>query len=526
MMRILFALIFWPMLQYAIGQEEIMLYQGKPKGSEAWNWSEKTSTSNAFNTKVVYNVVEPSITAYLPPYYLATGTAIIVAPGGAFHTLSIDNEGVEVARWLNSKGIAAFVLKYRLVHSMTDDPVAELLQKMSDFDKLDDENAAIIPLAMQDGLTAVGYLREHAREFDINPGKIGFMGFSAGATLTMSVVYNAADEQRPDFVIPVYAYEPAILGTQVPETETPIFLAVAGDDQLGMTLHSVNIYRKWFEAGQPAELHIYEKGGHGFGMRKQNLPTDSWYERLGEWLQLQGYLKRLYPSKYEKLYGEEAVARSAVEKWERLKKDYAELDRYADLNLLVEKVKKTSPRVVFLGNSITEGWVRTDSSFFIRNNFIGRGISGQTSSQLLLRFRQDVVDLSPEAVVIHIGTNDIAENTGIYNPEFTMDNIESMVEIAQTNHIKVILAAVVPSTKFEWNRAVGDRSDMIIDLNRRIERYARSRDIPFVDYHSALKNEENGMDPEVAPDGVHPNAAGYTLMESLILPVVQKCLSD
>lgn len=525
-MRRLLWIVLITTVKSLTAQEVIPLYQGIPHGSEDWTWTEQISTDNAFNTRVVYNVVQPTLTAYLPPYYLATGTAVVVAPGGAFHILSIDSEGTDVARWLNSKGIAAFVLKYRLAHSLTDEPVTELMGKMSDFEKLDQINEQIIPLALEDGLTAIEYLREHATTYELDPAKIGFMGFSAGATLTMSVAYNATEDNRPDFVVPVYPYEPAIIGGQVPTRKTPIFLAVAGDDDLGMTLHSVNIYKKWFEAGQPAELHIFERGGHGFGMRKQDLPTDTWYERLGEWLQLQGYLKKLYPSKYEKLYGEAAVARSAFEKWESLKKDYPELARYRQMNQKMTLPAKGEHRVVFLGNSITEGWVRTDSSFFSRHHFVGRGISGQTSSQLLLRFRQDVVDLAPEAVVIHIGTNDIAENTGTYDPEFTMDNIQSMAEIARANGIKVILGAVVPSTKFEWNRALGDRSDLIVDLNRRIKAYADGARIPFVDYHSAMKNDQNGMDPQIAPDGVHPSLEGYQLMENLVMPVIQAMLRE
>ncbi|MDX2067511.1 MAG: alpha/beta hydrolase [Haliscomenobacter sp.] len=271
-------------------QKVIQLYQGKPKGSENWTWSEQTSSKNMFNSEVVYNVVQPSITAYLPSPQNANGTAIIVAPGGAFHTLSINSEGVDVAKWLNSKGIAAFVLKYRVARSFTDDPVRELMGKMGDFKKLDEENAPIIPLATADGQAAVKYVREHAKEMNINPERIGFMGFSAGGTLTMSVVYTATDETRPNFVAPIYAYENAILGSEVPKAKTPIFVAVAADDQLGFMPHSINIFKKWFDAKQPAELHIYEKGGHGFGMRKQGIPTDTWYERFGDWLKLQGLL--------------------------------------------------------------------------------------------------------------------------------------------------------------------------------------------------------------------------------------------
>ncbi|WP_080055014.1 alpha/beta hydrolase [Spirosoma aerolatum] len=268
-------------------QQVFKLYEGRPKGSESWTWNEGTST----NKEVVYNVSEATLTAYLPPKEAANGTAVIVAPGGAFHILSINNEGVDVAKWLNSKGIAAFVLKYRVVHSLTDDPVKELMPKMQDFKKLDEENAPVIPLAMADGLTAVNYVRDHAKGLNIDPQKIGFMGFSAGGTLTMSVVYNATDKNRPNFVAPIYAYEPAVIGSTIPTAKTPIFIVVAGDDQLNMMPMSISIYKKWFDAGQPAELHIYEKGGHGFGMRKQNLPVDTWYERFGDWLSFQGFMK-------------------------------------------------------------------------------------------------------------------------------------------------------------------------------------------------------------------------------------------
>ncbi len=270
-------------------QKVISLYEGKAKGSENWTWEEAISEKNIFNTKVVYNVSSPTITAYLPEK--PNGTSVIVAPGGAFHTLSIDNEGTDVAKWLNSKGVTAFVLKYRVARSFTDDPVKELMGKMGNFKALDEENAPVIPLATQDGLTAVKYVRDHVKEFNLDPKKIGFMGFSAGGTLTISVIYSADDNNRPNFVAPIYAYENAIIGTNMPKEKTPIFIAVASDDQLGFMPHSINIYRKWFDAKQPAELHIYEKGGHGFGMRKTGISTDGWIDNFGNWLKMQGYLQ-------------------------------------------------------------------------------------------------------------------------------------------------------------------------------------------------------------------------------------------
>lgn len=271
-------------LSATFAQRVIRLYEGKAPGSEAWNWSEKESIQNGFNTRLVYNVVDPTLTAYLPDPEVANGTAVIIAPGGAFHVLSIDSEGIAVARWLAERGVASFVLKYRLVKSETDDPVKELQATMSDFKKLDAINAPVVPLAMNDGLQAVRYVREHAKEFKIDPARVGFMGFSAGATVTLSVIYNADDTSRPNFVAPIYVYNGAVIGSAVPSVKTPIFVAAASNDGLDLASHSVAVYSRWLEAKQPAELHMYQKGGHGFGMRKNNIPADSWIDRFGEWL--------------------------------------------------------------------------------------------------------------------------------------------------------------------------------------------------------------------------------------------------
>ncbi len=278
----------------AQAQRVILLYQGKAPGSETWTWSEAESTKNRFNTRVVYNVTSPTLTAYLPDPAVATGTAVVVAPGGAFHTLSIDSEGIDVAKWLAAKGVAAFVLKYRVVRSLTDDPVAELTSKMADFKKLDEENAPVVPLAIADGKRAIEYVRSHAGEFGLRSDRIGLMGFSAGGTVTMGVGFDYAPANRPDFLAPIYPYlgTGALAKQTVPADAPPLFVCAATDDQLKLAPHSTKLYNDWIEAGKSAELHMYLKGGHGFGMRKQNLPTDSWIERFGEWLALNGYLKR------------------------------------------------------------------------------------------------------------------------------------------------------------------------------------------------------------------------------------------
>lgn len=273
-------------------QKVISLYPGKAPGSETWNWQEKESSNNQFNTHVVYNVVNPTLTAYLPDPALANGTAVVVCPGGAFHILSIESEGSDVAKWLNAKGVAAFVLKYRLVHSQTDDPVKELMPKMNDKKTLDQENDSVVTMAITDGKKAIEYVRSHAGVYGINPARIGLMGFSAGGTVTMGVGFTYTSANRPDFLAPVYPYTGALKQTAVPNDAPPIFICAATDDQLGFASQSSNLYNNWIAAGKPAELHMYAKGGHGFGMRKQGLPVDTWIDRFGDWLQFQGLLKK------------------------------------------------------------------------------------------------------------------------------------------------------------------------------------------------------------------------------------------
>jgi acetyl esterase/lipase len=272
-------------------QKVIRLYEGKAPGSEKWTWSEKESAQNAFNTRVVYNVSEPTLTAYLPDPAKATGTAVVIAPGGGFRILSIDSEGIDVAKWLADKGVACFVLKYRVAKSETDDPVKELTAVMADRKKMDESNAIVIPMGIADGKKAMEYVRSHAKEYSVQPNKIGFMGFSAGGTVTMGVGYGYSPENRPDFLAPVYPYMTPFAGKTVPADAPPLFVVAASDDQLGLAPHSVQLYSDWLAAKKSAELHMYVKGGHGFGMRKQKLPTDTWIERFGDWLKMQGYLK-------------------------------------------------------------------------------------------------------------------------------------------------------------------------------------------------------------------------------------------
>lgn len=205
------------------------------------------------------------------------------------------------------------------------------------------------------------------------------------------------------------------------------------------------------------------------------------------------------------------------------KRDWPNLGRYAQENAELQSTATVKGRVIFMGNSITEGWVNEDADFFISNGFVGRGISGQTSYQFLLRFREDVLKLSPEMVVINAGTNDVAENTGIYNEEYTMGNIISMVELARANGIKVILTSVLPAAAFGWNPAIKDASQKIESLNKRILVYATEERIPYVDYYGAMVYGANkALNPAYTKDGVHPTIEGYKIMEALILKTIDE----
>lgn len=271
-------------------QQVIKLYNGKAPGSENWNWSEKEMFSPVFNTQVVYNVAVPTLTAYLPDKSIATGTAVVIAPGGAFQLLSINSEGIEVAQWLNKKGIAAFVLKYRLAEIKSSDPVTEMMANMSNQKKMEEIVTQIVPLCILDGLAAVKYVRANASSYGVDQNKIGIMGFSAGGTVTLGVTYKYEKDSRPNFSAPIYPFvSPDLATAKISSDAPPLFICATSNDGLGLATHSTNLYNKWLADGKSVELHMYSKGDHGFGMRKQNLPSDTWIDRFYDWLKLQGF---------------------------------------------------------------------------------------------------------------------------------------------------------------------------------------------------------------------------------------------
>ena len=271
--------------------EEILLYQGKAPGSENWDWKQKEEYSDLFKTEVVYNVAGPSVLVFRPEKTKNTGTAVLIAPGGGFLSLSINREGTDLAKRLSSEGITAFVLKYRLL-KCDQDPAKTMIEKLKDREAFEKETEPIVRMDQDDAVQAIRYIRSHAREYGINKDKVGAIGFSAGGTVVLSTLLgNENVNDCPDFAAALYTgSHNGILDRPVPGKKVPLFICGASDDQLKLTPKSILLYTKWYEAGYPVELHIYSTGGHGFGMGKQNLPVDTWIDRYEDWLKQNGFL--------------------------------------------------------------------------------------------------------------------------------------------------------------------------------------------------------------------------------------------
>ena len=205
--------------------------------------------------------------------------------------------------------------------------------------------------------------------------------------------------------------------------------------------------------------------------------------------------------------------------------DWANTSRFKDVNAKLPTPSSGENRVVFMGNSITEGWINTDPDFFAGKAYVNRGISGQTTPQMLVRFRPDVINLKPAVVVILAGTNDIAGNTGPSTLEMILDNLVSMAELAKANNIKVVLSSVLPAFDYPWKPGL-EPAPKIVKLNEMIKTYAEKNNIVYLDYFSSTVDERNGLKKELSGDGVHPNMAGYKIMEPLAEAAIKKALSQ
>ncbi|MGY5849782.1 SGNH/GDSL hydrolase family protein [Salegentibacter sp. F14] len=205
-----------------------------------------------------------------------------------------------------------------------------------------------------------------------------------------------------------------------------------------------------------------------------------------------------------------------------MEQDWSNLQKYQEENQKIINSDK-KPLAVFMGNSITEGWVNTNSEFFTKNNIIGRGIGGQTTPQMLIRFTPDVIDLEPKVVVILAGTNDIAGNTGASTVKMITDNIKAMAQLAKANGIKVVISSILPVYQYPWKPEIKP-VEKITAVNNWLKDYARTNDHIYLDYFPALANKKRGMKAEYAEDGVHPTKKAYSVMEPLVLEAIEKAL--
>ncbi|MGQ0603597.1 MAG: alpha/beta hydrolase [Anaerolineales bacterium] len=275
---------------------------GIPPGSENWTWHEQTMQvpHSSIPTRMVRNVVIPTVTMFKPAVGSANGTAIVVAPGGAFHFLMMDHEGYAVAHWLTKFGVTAFVLKYRVQHTPGNDAdmpafLEQLAENLPHPDKTEVNPPMSYPPAEQarfwgeeDGRQAIRFLRQHAAELSIDPNRIGIMGFSAGGGIAINAVLEHDSLSRPDFAAGIYPGYRSV--TPAPEDAPPLFIAIADDDKAVAPISSARLYEAWHTAGQSVELHIFANGGHGFGMLRQNLQSDPWIDLFKNWMDSQGYI--------------------------------------------------------------------------------------------------------------------------------------------------------------------------------------------------------------------------------------------
>jgi acetyl esterase/lipase len=275
---------------------ELRLWPGKAPGSEQWSVPESTTVS-ASGDRIVANVSEPTLAVFLPEPAIANGTAVVIAPGGALRILGMDNEGTRVARWLNTKGIAAFVLKYRTLQQAPGARIApapgmgaaagaprqELVIRNANANPAPDDAALteVQHMAIADAQAALRLVRSHAAAWQIDPARVGIVGFSAGGGVGVGTALAPRSDASPDFLASLYG--PSLMDVNVPDHAPPLFIAV-GATHFNVTSGCLALFAAWKAAGKPAEIHVYDQVSAGFGMAPRGLPVDGWKDRLHEWL--------------------------------------------------------------------------------------------------------------------------------------------------------------------------------------------------------------------------------------------------
>jgi acetyl esterase/lipase len=265
----------------------VRIWPGQPPGTENWAGPEQSADAqlpNIGKVHVITNVTVPTLNVFRPSAGRANGTAMVVIPGGAFRALPWDLDGLETARWLTQRGITAFVLKYRVRPPGANAPAD---RSFEDFVR---RTAPARDVAVADAQQAMRYVRSHAGPLGIAADRVGMIGFSAGAMVTAVVADSSDASVRPNFAASLYG---ALLKSSGPSADAaPLFIVAAQDDPEAPSTGSADMFVRWTSAKRPAELHVYERGGHGFAFRPHHLPADSWTDAFEVWLASRGYASR------------------------------------------------------------------------------------------------------------------------------------------------------------------------------------------------------------------------------------------
>lgn len=271
-----------------LAQEIIQIPYVEAPENFKWNKPERTEFWEEYNVTVLANVSVPRLLFYKPNTDKANGSAVIICPGGGLHGLNVEGEGYAIAEWLAKNGIAAFVLIYRLIPTR-EDALKEFREKEAKGTR-QKEAGSFIPLAIADGVSAIDYLRDNSSSLAIEKGRIGIIGFSSGGAVAMGSVFQASATAKPNFVAPIYSSLEPFKDLGIPDDAPPLFVCAASDDSFERVQASMDIYHRWLTGGYSAEIHLYTKGGHGFGYQKNQTPLNTWFDTFGDWLTAIGWL--------------------------------------------------------------------------------------------------------------------------------------------------------------------------------------------------------------------------------------------
>jgi len=458
--------------------------------------------------------VVDSLDIYYPDDVRKPVPVVLSIPGGSYKYVSYGNEGLDVAKYFCQRGIAVAVFKYRLPNGH--------------------EN---VPLA--DACHAIEMLRDSAAAWNIQGNKIGVMGFSAGGHLAASLCTKyTSPKARPDYgilIYPVISSDTTIwhrgsfrylLGEnataeqyaawsidQCVTPQTPPCLIVACEDDKSVPVeNSIRMYQALRDQKVPAQLLIMPTGGHGWGWRKpierRDLIDDAVLQFI--WTNVGDKKKQTLTE----------IHKNEVRQ-EKAQKDWAKYERYQSQNDSL-RANNIPVKAVFMGNSITDHWGRWRPEFFQQYHCAARGISAQTTYQMLCRMQTDVIALKPEMVFILAGANDLACNDGPISDDNLMGNIRSMCELAVAHGIRPMLCSLLPHRKFYWNTSVINPNERIQRVNAMLKAYAEDNGFGYIDYYSAmLAPDGGGMRSELTPDEVHPYKEAYQIMEDIVAPYLK-----